>query len=252
MKFTWNGIIVDGHNRYEICSKHGIEFKTIERKFDSRDHVILWMLENQLGKRNLTDNKRSMYIQMIYDQRVKMVGGDGSNQYKKSNGITVLPLPPDNKRTSEKLAEELGVSRSTVDRDVAYGRAVKSLSQGNKDIEDILVSEDFASKKEITALAKLPEDKAQMIYDQRVKMVGAQPENPGHNQYKKSGDGATIALSPPLSASHTHAGTAGQRAKKKRATMADNGRTQNGQGVSMGISPPSQCRQRGQTGRPAV
>jgi len=119
---------------------------------------------------------------MVYDQRVKMVGAQPENKNaEKNNGITVLPLKSDNKnaekndgatialslsdhkKTSQKMATELGISERTVRYDVAYGRAVKSLSQGNKDIEDILVSEDFASKKEITALAKLPEEKAQKI-----------------------------------------------------------------------------------------
>ena len=33
---TWNGFIVDGHNRYELCSKHNIPFKVIEKEFDSK------------------------------------------------------------------------------------------------------------------------------------------------------------------------------------------------------------------------
>ena len=28
---TWRGILIDGHNRFEICSRHGLEFQTVER-----------------------------------------------------------------------------------------------------------------------------------------------------------------------------------------------------------------------------
>ena len=30
---TWNGFIVDGHNRYEICTKHNVEFNVVEMDF---------------------------------------------------------------------------------------------------------------------------------------------------------------------------------------------------------------------------
>ena len=46
--------LIDGHNRYELCKKHGIEYKIIEREFDSREDVIVWMATNQLARRNLT------------------------------------------------------------------------------------------------------------------------------------------------------------------------------------------------------
>lgn len=51
---TWNDILIDGHNRYEICVKHGIAFQTTEKDFKSRDEVLLWMINNQKSRRNLT------------------------------------------------------------------------------------------------------------------------------------------------------------------------------------------------------
>lgn len=49
----WGNTLIDGHNRYEICEKHGIPFKTIQKDFDSRDAVIEWIILNQFGRRNL-------------------------------------------------------------------------------------------------------------------------------------------------------------------------------------------------------
>ena len=54
----WNNIIIDGHNRYRICKKHNLPYKTITRDFASRQDVIIWMLQNQLSRRNLTDFQR--------------------------------------------------------------------------------------------------------------------------------------------------------------------------------------------------
>jgi len=50
---TWKGILVDGHNRYEICQKHNIKFRTVEKKFKDENAVKLWILDNQIGRRNL-------------------------------------------------------------------------------------------------------------------------------------------------------------------------------------------------------
>lgn len=57
----WSGhdILVDGHNRYEICERLGLGYEVVEREFADRDAVKLWIEENQLGRRNLTDDQRA-------------------------------------------------------------------------------------------------------------------------------------------------------------------------------------------------
>lgn len=55
----WGDTLIDGHNRYEICSRHGIPFKTIQKDFDSRDAVIEWIILNQFGRRNLPAYERA-------------------------------------------------------------------------------------------------------------------------------------------------------------------------------------------------
>lgn len=57
---VWNGILIDGHNRYEIAEKHRLEYKTEEMEFSSRDDVKLWIIKNQLGRRNLSAYDRSV------------------------------------------------------------------------------------------------------------------------------------------------------------------------------------------------
>ncbi|HEX8957092.1 MAG TPA: hypothetical protein VF798_12490, partial [Burkholderiaceae bacterium] len=54
-------ILIDGHNRYEICQKHGIAFNTVQHdKFQSIEQVMLWMIDNQLSRRSVTDFQRGM------------------------------------------------------------------------------------------------------------------------------------------------------------------------------------------------
>lgn len=71
---VWNGIIIDGHNRYDICTKHGLDFETMEKPFDSRDDVKIWMLQNQLGRRNLIPYlKAGLVLQLaeLYQTKAK-------------------------------------------------------------------------------------------------------------------------------------------------------------------------------------
>jgi len=54
----WRGTIVDGHNRYAICRQHDIPFTTTDIRFASKKDAALWIIENQLGRRNLSKAAR--------------------------------------------------------------------------------------------------------------------------------------------------------------------------------------------------
>ncbi|AJE99788.1 hypothetical protein [Pandoraea apista] len=57
----WGDVLVDGHNRYEICRKHSIEFRTVQNpSFKSMDDVRLWMIDNHLGRRSVSDYQRGV------------------------------------------------------------------------------------------------------------------------------------------------------------------------------------------------
>ena len=57
----WGDVLVDGHNRYGICSKHGIPFTTVQNaRFKSMDDVHLWMIEQHLGRRSVSDYQRGV------------------------------------------------------------------------------------------------------------------------------------------------------------------------------------------------
>ena len=58
----WNGYIVDGHNRYEICKKHGVKFRTEEKDFESAKQAKIWMIDLALDQRNLATYARGDLI----------------------------------------------------------------------------------------------------------------------------------------------------------------------------------------------
>ena len=56
---VWGDTLVDGHNRYKICTQNGISYQIVKRDFPDREAVILWIISNQLSRRNLTAFQRS-------------------------------------------------------------------------------------------------------------------------------------------------------------------------------------------------
>ena len=141
------GYIVDGHNRYKICSKNGIElsdycFEPVY--FDSKEDVIKWMLENQLARRNLQTIQRIAIAEKyrsIYEKQAKanqsLGGGDKrSENYQKSAGPN-LAQAVDKKRnltTDEKLSKISGVKKTT------YKMGVKVLKSDNEDLKQRVLS----------------------------------------------------------------------------------------------------------------
>lgn len=66
---VWRGVLIDGHNRYEICERLKIKYRTVEVALPSREHVLLWIEENQLGRRNLTDDQRAEVADSAAERR---------------------------------------------------------------------------------------------------------------------------------------------------------------------------------------
>ncbi|OLH16059.1 ParB N-terminal domain-containing protein, partial [Xanthomonas oryzae] len=57
----WGDVLVDGHNRYGICQKHGLTFQTVQNpRFQSMQDVHLWMIEQHLGRRSVSDFQRGV------------------------------------------------------------------------------------------------------------------------------------------------------------------------------------------------
>jgi hypothetical protein len=55
----WGEVLVDGHNRYALCRKHGLPFQTVQNpRFRSLEDVQLWLIDQHLGRRSLSDFQR--------------------------------------------------------------------------------------------------------------------------------------------------------------------------------------------------
>ncbi len=108
---VWKGhdLLIDGHNRYEICRRLGIAFRTQEVEFASRDHVKLWIETNQLGRRNLTDDQRAAIALSIQERRSELAKRERAT---KGGKATVESYSTDSKRvTEERLLDTLSSKR---------------------------------------------------------------------------------------------------------------------------------------------
>ena len=57
----WGEVLVDGHNRYGICQRHGLPFQTVQNtRFQSMEDVHLWMIDQHLGRRSVSDFQRGV------------------------------------------------------------------------------------------------------------------------------------------------------------------------------------------------
>lgn len=120
---VWNGTIVDGHNRYKICTENNIPFKTESKDFADRAAVIEWMLRNQLGRRNLNDFQRNevalKYEKIIAEkmrERQRMAGGDKKSEKAKIANDQTNHSDFDKTSKRKEMAKIAGTSEGSIQR----------------------------------------------------------------------------------------------------------------------------------------
>ena len=55
-------IMLEGHERYRIATKHGLPIKFVKLKFEMREEALDYARKCQLGRRNLTESQRGIII----------------------------------------------------------------------------------------------------------------------------------------------------------------------------------------------
>jgi len=87
----WGDILVDGHNRYGICRKHDIAFSTVQNtRFQSMEDVHLWMIEQHLGRRSVSDYQRG-----VLALRKREILARRLQAQREAERAAAAPPPPD-------------------------------------------------------------------------------------------------------------------------------------------------------------
>ena len=147
-----DNILGDGYTRHSICTKHGIPFTTRTKKFPSREAALQWVIDNQLGRRNLTDERRAYYRGKDYLLQ-KQAHGDTDRFPRGQNDPLGKTLEKSHISTAEEVAEKHGVSPKTVKRDADFAEAVDALEPAAK--ETVLTGESGMTKEEVAARKKI-------------------------------------------------------------------------------------------------
>jgi hypothetical protein len=109
----WGDMLVDGHNRYGICRQHGLPFQTVQsNRFQSLEDVHLWMIDQHLGRRSLSDYQRGV----LALRKREIVAGQRARRLAEP-AETTSPAPAGNAATldtREALAKAARISSNQV------------------------------------------------------------------------------------------------------------------------------------------
>ena len=146
----WDGLLLDGHNRYRICSKHHFPFHTTSISLSNRDEAKKWIFKNALSRRNLT-----LFSKVVVCLRLEALLRDGAKRnlgWRKNafqtSGKATTPVHVD-----KELAKLAGCSHDTISkvrliRQKATAKQIESLTNGRASINRIYKEVRYAEKPE--------------------------------------------------------------------------------------------------------
>jgi len=158
--WKWNSVILDGHNRYEICTKHNIPFDIVEMEFKSRGDIIAWIIGNQLARRNLTPEQRNYLIGKQYLERKKPAYGREGRTFSEGQNV-----PP--KTTAQEIADEHKVADKTVKRAALFTQAMDVIADnvGEDARQKILSRDTDLTAKDVRRVASMDPESQKIILD---------------------------------------------------------------------------------------
>ena len=125
----WGDVLVDGHNRYGICQKHGLPFQTVQNtRFQSMEDVHLWMIDQHLGRRSVSDFQRGVLAlrkrEIVAERRARaaaafVAGNAEAETQPDESSATAAPAaasvaPPEDLSSREAIARAARLSSSQV------------------------------------------------------------------------------------------------------------------------------------------
>jgi DNA modification methylase len=136
---TWNGFIIDGHNRYEIATRWNLDYQTESKRFKDENDVREWMINNQFGRRNLSNYQRgvlALELESVFSEKAK------EQQIRKPESVSVnspKQTPIDTRKELSKIASvgEQTIARVKVIEAKASDEVKAQLSTGEVSINQV-------------------------------------------------------------------------------------------------------------------
>lgn len=140
---VWDGLLLDGHNRYRFCSKNNIAFDVRKIDLPDRNAAYNWIIDNQLSRRNVTPQMASYLRGRRYLVEKQDHGGE-----RKASGQNVHLK----EKTAEVIASHFGVDEKTIRRDAEFAKAVDKAPEEAR--AAILSGKSGATKKQVIEAAE--------------------------------------------------------------------------------------------------
>lgn len=176
---VWNDTLIDDHNRYKICQKHNIPFKTIEKNFDSREDALIWIMNNQLSRRNLNNFQRIEIVYKCQDvikakAQERMYAGKANPREKLPQGQNIVEIMGDivNSYFKGRARSELGKKAKVSGK--TYEHAVKIIEQAPEELKQAVRSGEMSINKAYTDIKKAEEKRAR---DERINEEMSKPKS---------------------------------------------------------------------------
>ena len=164
---TWNGYILDGHTRYRILKKHGfIKFEVEEIQLANKYEALAWICKNQLGRRNLSPERKKFLLGKEYESTKLAVGAPlGSKHGIRKCGQNDHIFTES--RTCQRIASEHGVGEKTVRRAEKYSQGIDAAEEAVPGAqEEILTGRIKATDAQIAALPAIPKEERPAILEE--------------------------------------------------------------------------------------
>jgi hypothetical protein len=140
-------ILLDGHNRFKLCNEHGIAFAARRMVFDTREEAKNWVINHQLGRRNISDEQRRYLLGCLWRAATKAPVGRPAA----GNSETVSEL------NAREIAEQNGVTDRTVRNAAEFAEAVDALGEKSPELKRaVLAGNVKATAAQLEALAEAP------------------------------------------------------------------------------------------------
>jgi len=162
---VWNDVLIDGYNRYKICTTHDLPFVTVNMEFSSRDEVLQWIIDNQISRRNLTSVELSHFRGLYFNAAKRMRGS--SNQYTRESAIPQSGGKQNSLYTAKEIGKRFNVSKNTIERDAKVADALKSIEEISPEAKQkILSGEVPVDRSKLQRLSKAPAEEIEEVVNQ--------------------------------------------------------------------------------------
>ncbi|KDP85503.1 hypothetical protein ACU4GI_40120 [Cupriavidus basilensis] len=180
----WGDLLVDGHNRYSICQEHGIPFNTVQNQtFRSMDDVHLWMIDNHLGRRSVSDFQRGVLaLRKKEIVSARLAQAQAQAQHAKTAGTEVATQSgADPVLTREAVARTARVSSATLGQiekiqKTAAPELVSAVKAGVISINAAAAVASLPGEKQVAAVAGGKKELRQVARQVREARVPPKPE----------------------------------------------------------------------------